>query len=413
MFKRKGIWQYDFVVGGKRYRGTTGTTDKKEAQKIVEKLKVQYREGYSAELIWEQTKKQLLIGKELPIDAVKVWDAFSAQSTSRAKSQRQKVYFSRLTEFCKWMKDKYPETKKISEVTTSQAKEWVAHIRSLKGSNSTKNDKLLALKMIFASLGKDYGIIEDPFASIKKLPQNSMSREAFTPEELKLIGEKASGWLYSFCVTAISTGLREGDICNLKKSSVDLKTGWISIPKTRKTGAAVDIPILPGLRQHLQDVMEESDSEYVFPILEQKYRNDQCSISKGIKDFFIEIGITDAVKKVDGYAKKLSSKDAHSFRHTFVYLAAVNGIPLPIVQGIVGHVSPEMTKYYMNHAGREEKSQYLSQLPEYFFSSPGPDVALPYENSAMYLKDDSPREKLAELAYSLPIEKIRELLSMV
>lgn len=413
MIKRKGIWHYDFVVGGKRYRGTTGYSDKKQAQAVEERLKVQYREGHSAEVVWEQTKKQLLVGNDLPIDAVKIWSAFSTQSVSRANAKRQKVYFSRLTEFCNWMKEKYPDTKKISEVTSLQAKEWWAHIRSFENSNATKNDKLVALKMIFASMGKDYGVIEDPFSSIKKLPQNSMGREAFTPEELKLIGQKASGWIYSLCVTAISTGLREGDICNLKKSSVNLKTGWISIPHTRKTGVAVDIPILPGLRQHLQEVMEESDSEYVFPVLEQKYRNDQCSISKGIKAFFAEIGISDAVKKVDGYAKKLSSKDAHSFRHTFIYLAAVNGIPLPIVQGIVGHVTPEMTKYYMNHAGRAEKSQYLAQLPEYFFSSPGPEVVLPYENKRMYLKGDTPREELAELAYSLPIEKVKYLLSMI
>lgn len=414
MIKRNGVWHYDFIVGGKRYRGTTGHSDKRKAQAVEEKLKVQYREGYSAEVIWEQTKKQLMAGKELPISPQEIWSAFEAQAISRANPQRLKLYFSRLEEFCTWLKENHPDTIRVSDITVNQAKSWVAYTRSLPGANSTKNDKLIALKMIFAALGKDYGIVEDPFADIKKLPTNSMSRQAFTPEELKLIGQKATGWMYSLCITAISTGLREGDICHLKKSYVNLESGWIVIPKTRKTGATVEIPILAGLHAHLREVLaEDNESDYVFPVLAEKYINDPTSIGKDIKEFFSSIGIADATQKIDGYKKKVSSKDAHSFRHTFVYLAAVNGIPLPIVQGIVGHVSPEMTKYYMNHAGRKEKSQYLSQLPEYFFSSPGPDVVLPYENSAMYLKDDSPREELAELAYSLPLEEVKELLNTV
>jgi integrase len=205
-------------------------------EQTEEKLKVQYREGHSAEVVWEQTKKQLLAGKELRIDPDEIWKAFEAQATSRANPQRQKVYFSRLVDFCNWIKQNHPGAARISDVSTTQAKEWVAYIRSLEGSNSTKNDKLIALKMIFAALGKEYGIIEDPFAAIKKLPTKTISRAAFTPEELKLIGQNATGWMYSLCITAISTGLREGDVCLLKKSSVNLYTGWISISHTRKTG---------------------------------------------------------------------------------------------------------------------------------------------------------------------------------
>ena len=102
MFKRNGVWQYDFIIGGKRYRGTTGHTDKAKAKQTEEKLKVQYREGHSAEVVWEQTKKQLLAGKELRIDPDEIWKAFEAQATSRANPQRQKVYFSRLVDFCNW-----------------------------------------------------------------------------------------------------------------------------------------------------------------------------------------------------------------------------------------------------------------------------------------------------------------------
>ena len=59
-----------------------------------------------------------------------------------------------------------------------------------------------------------------------------------------------------------------------------------------------------------------------------------------------------------------------------------------------------MTKHYMDHAGREAKTQYLSQLPEYFTPS-------------SIEKVKTPREKLAELAYSLPIDEVQRLLASI
>lgn len=368
LYLRKDTWWYDFTIGGKRYRGTTGfgKDQKKEAKKAEEQAKQNFRENNSVELIWTQTKKQLLANKEIAFDYNKIWQTFVKSGTSKASPHRMNIYANRLGNFCDWMKEHYPDVVRISQVLGIHAREWMNEIRSQDGSNGTKNDYLTAMKLIFSSLGKDYGVIENPFADIKKLKNDIVMRSAFTPEELKLIGQHATGWKYSLSLTAISTGLREGDICLLKKSSVDLHSGWISIQKTNKTHASVEIPILPGLARHLNEVLEEeTDSEYVFPVLADMYMNDPSKIGKGIKELFKEIGIENSVREIDGYKKRLSMKDVHSFRHTFVYLAAVHQIPFPIVQGIVGHMSPEMTKHYMNHAGRNDKAQFLNQLPDY------------------------------------------------
>ena len=268
------------------------------------------------------------------------------------------------------------------------------------GSPATWNDHLVALKLIFGALGRDYGVIENPFDGIKRAQTSQVPREAFTPNELKLIGEHATGWIYSLCITAVSTGLREGDICMLKRSSVDLNSGWLSIHRTRKTGAAVDIPLLPGLRRHIEARMAEGDSEYVFPELAEMYSQHPDSISSGIKKFFEEIGISGTAVSVPGYKKRASVKDVHSFRHTFVYMASVHGIPLPVVQQIVGHANPTMTRHYMDHAGREAKARYLAELPDYLSgssSSSGNDA----------------RKQLSDLAYSLPIDEVQRLLAEV
>ncbi len=373
---RGGKWHYDFTVGGERFQGATGfkENEKAKALGVEEKRKVEVREGHSIDMIWEQTKRKMAASQNVELDFDSVWDAFSSKGMLTAGEERKKLYAGHIRDFCSWMQGQYPAVKVVAKVTEAHAKEYIQALREAAGANSTKNDKLATLKMLFEALGKSAGVVENPFSSIKNLPMNKISREIYTTEELKKIGDNATGWIYSLCLTALCTGLREGDICLLKRSSVDLSAGWLFIPRIEKTGKPLDIPILPSLAVHLQERLQAGRSEYVFPDLAEKYQKDSAKIGKDIKVFFAEIGIGETMKEVKGYAKKISSKDIHSFRHTFVYLAALNGIPFPIVQSIVGHASPAMTRIYMDHAGRRDKAKYFEQLPSYLAVSAPPET---------------------------------------
>lgn len=367
MYLRGDIWHYDFIIGGKRYRGSTGfrKEEKNKAEAVEDKLKVQIREGHSIEMIWQQTKQRMTANNKLELSFAAVWKIFTAKThiTAVVSANRVGKYRKVLSDFCNWMAQNYPDIKTVAEVSREHADEWIDKMINSPGANATKQHKIICITKIFREL-HDYGVIENPFAATKSLPKNQVSREAFTPEELAIIGQKATGWMYSLCLTAISTGLRKGDICLLKKENIDLKNGWITL-KTNKTKSKVDVPIIPSLYNHLRERFATSDSEYIYPDLAQMYLKDPVIISHAIKKFLAECGIENTQKNLPGYAKKASIKDIHSFRHTFVYLAAVHGIPFPIVQGIVGHLNAEMTKHYMDHAGREAKKQYLSQLPDY------------------------------------------------
>jgi len=366
---RGDTWHYSFMIDGQRYRGTTGIKGKdgkKEAERIAQEQETRIRGNYSVDIIWEQTKRRMLAAAEVPLDFEKIWELFLQQTMCTAGDRRQTLYRSHIRTFLDWIAVTHPAIKNMSAITSDLAAEFFVFLQNQPGANSTKNDKLATLKMLFEALGRKHGIIENPFNGIKKFTAEKISREIFTPEELKLIGEKATGWIYDLCLTALSTGLREGDICLLKKSSVDLQSGWISIPRINKTGKQLEIPILPALAHHLASKIQESpDDEYVFPELAKKYTVNPSYIGYNIKRFFDEIGIADTQKTIPGYSRQLSAKDIHSFRHTFVYLAALNNIPFPIVQSIVGHASPAMTKIYMDHSRRQDKARAFQQLPQY------------------------------------------------
>jgi integrase len=51
----------------------------------------------------------------------------------------------------------------------------------------------------------------------------------------------------------------------------------------------------------------------------------------------------------------------HDLRHTFITLMAERGVPLPVVQSMVGHMSARMTRYY-THISSQAARQAVELL---------------------------------------------------
>lgn len=273
---------------------------------------------------------------------------------------------------------KFPKGEKVENMA-----EWIEekskgikkkHLRRRKGysepkplklSPASQNNYLKTCRSIFNQLADSAKIVKNPFGKIDLAKNQPVNREAFTPKELKLIGEKAQGeWFYPLFIVGIYTGMREGDICTLKWKEIDFSTGFIE-RSMKKTGHKIEVPILPPLKDFFQGVTNKQ--EYCFPELAERYLNKRTTIGKTVSQFLKGIGIQ-TQKKIDSRTRAASIKDIHSLRHTFVYLAAKHGVPFAIVQDIVGHISPEMTKQYMRHAGRKDKKLAMQTIPTYIGS---------------------------------------------
>lgn len=85
-------------------------------------------------------------------------------------------------------------------------------------------------------------------------------------------------------------------------------------------------------------------------------------------------------------------------------MAGCYQIPLPVVQSILGHMSPEMTKHYQAHADRTAKEKYLAQMPD-FLGLPGASVRSE--------EHDADREELNRLLRSLNSAQIQEVSAFV
>ena len=75
------------------------------------------------------------------------------------------------------------------------------------------------------------------------------------------------------------------------------------------------------------------------------YTHSPHRVSFNLEKIFKAAGIQMSVE-VDGRRCKVPEATFHSLRHTFVSMAANAGIPLHVIQSIVGHESRAMTWHY-------------------------------------------------------------------
>lgn len=331
-------------------------------------------------------------------------------------------------DFFLWIQEKHPDVENMRDVRRNHAEEYISLLRNSGSfqyvkeqretaekarvagcqepkfepqafSPATVNVRHKTIKAVFTWLAADAGITENPF-NIQFLDNQYESRDAFTPDELKLIGSRLDQepFVKPIFLIGICTGMSEGDICNLRWQ--DIRNGWI-IRKRHKTGAQLEIPVLLPLAVFLEEQRQKSgDQDCVLPEHAQMYGQNPTGVTYRVKQFLEKLGIR-TTRIVNGRARASSVKDVHSLRHTFAYMAGVYNIPLPIVQSVLGHMSPEMTKHYQAHADREAKQKYLAQM----------DNILGVAEITMEPDTAPERETMKKLAETLAIDKVRAILA--
>ena len=423
--KKGNVFYYDFVRQGKRYSGVCeGCTTLREAEAYEKERKAtasRAAEQKNIRAFVENFRDELTGGTKIALA-----DAFELSLLKpRSRHPGEKLVRLKRTifrDFVAFMAAKYPEVTNIAGVTPKHAEEYIALLRTSgrfekdvtysrgKGKISRTADTIPSPRTanyyqdvcaeVFRLLARDAGIVDNPFEAIPKLAKKEETREAFTSEELKLIYEHADNFTRPLFTVAIMTALREGDICTLKWSDIDFNENVIRriMNKTRRL---VEIPLSDSLTAFLEEQKKNADPVYVFPEHARMYKTNPTGVSYRIKQFLEGLGIQ-TTRTPEGRSRAVSVKDLHSCRHTFCYYAGMMGIPLAVVQSIVGHMTPEMTKHYSAHATLEDKRSGISKMGNFLDMTPR---RLP-DGSA-----EPERAELHTLADTLPLEKVRALLA--
>ena len=216
----------------------------------------------------------------------------------------------------------------------------------------TVNIELRTLRAAFNTAIRWELIESNPFHGQKFVPVPQKAPTYFTKAEFQtLIATIKENWLREIVVFATLTGMRRGEIVNLRWQDVDLQRRIINVQSSltfkTKQGRRRTIPL----------------SETAFYLLSAKHSKsaDELVFTLNGKKIFDE-WLTHAFKNAV-YEAKLRKDELHfhSLRHTFASWLVQDGVSLFEVQKLLGHSSSRVTEIY-SHLQPEQMHSTVNRI---------------------------------------------------
>ena len=348
--EKSGRWTMRVCIKGKRYSRTTRTTDRDKAERFLQRFLAPFGLG------------------EHRLPLAEVWNEYikspnrNELATSTLQSKRN-VWMH----FAKWMEHNYLPVEDLAGVTSDAIAEYLACLRATLCGTSY-NNRVCVLREIFHVLADKAGLDEDPWYGVRLRPDDSHSRRELTTDELRRLldaAKKVGNEWHTLFLIGIYTGLRLGDCCKLDWSQINIAQGVIQLmpEKTKRHHKRiVTIPVHPALGQAL--LGQQADNNKVGPVLPtiaETYGRARWRVTDALARIFRKANIKMSVR-LEGRKRKTPEATFHSLRHTFVSFAANAGVPLHIVQSIVGHESTAMTRHYY-HENLDALKSAVAAIP--------------------------------------------------
>jgi integrase len=211
---------------------------------------------------------------------------------------------------------------------------------------TTVNRGLQMLKRMF-NLAIDWGYLaENPARKVRLFSEKDNLKERILTEdeELRLV-DASPAYMKAIIFCALNTGMRRGEILNLRWDRVDFERRTIRVDRT-KSGkprcVGINTTLLELLRRRR---MEEPRSELVFPSL----RTGRA---------FVEIG--KAFRRACKSAS-ITGLRFHDLRHTFASRLIERGVDIVTVKELLGHSTITLTQRY-THSRDEQRRRAVERL---------------------------------------------------
>ncbi len=319
LYKRGKVWWMSFTYNGRRYRRSCETTDKRLAEKIYHKVMTELIEGrYFEKLPGEhKTFREMMEKYEKEV------------LLSLPSGKTCKHYIRGLTEF-------------FGDYTLKEiSPRLIYEFKKMRKANGVKpatiNRQLTFAKRAFNLAVREWEWWNDnPFSRVPSEKDCGKRDRWLTPEEEEKLLKASPPWLKDFLTFAIWTGLREGNIIELKRKDVDLKRKVLYIKRT-KNGEPLTIPLHDKACEVLERRLRVKyiEHDYIFtspkgkPIQPNNLRRAFRKVLKtaGIEDLRI-----------------------HDLRHTFGTRLAQAGVDIYTIAKLLGHKDIRMTQRYAHHS---------------------------------------------------------------
>ena len=310
-------WWLQYSVRGKRYRESSGSTNRADAVKLLKRRIGEAAEGRPIGHDIEKTTFEDL-GRILLDD----YKANGRQSTRRAKSATQNLR-------------RFFADSRAIDITEDRLNAYIVFRQEEKAANATINRELAALKRAFRLAGKKVGMPP----RIRMLRENNARKGFFEPEQFKAVLQHLPEDLKPVFEVAYITGWRvSSELLTRKWQHVDLAANWLRLdPGESKNSEGRMFPLTPELRDVLSQQLAktrqlEKATERVIPWV--FHRN-----GKPIKDYY---GAWDEACRLAG----LPDRIAHDLRRTAVRNLERAGVPRSSSMKMTGHKTESVYRRY-------------------------------------------------------------------
>ena len=382
LFKRNGNFYVQWNVNGKRFtkalRDNEGNaiSTRREAEEAQAKIMASFTVADEAEALQsiaaklEGRKAELarIQDSQTPLVAIATaWaDYMATPNRPDSGETTLRQYAFQYKAFADWIAEKHPEAPALRDVTREIAEEYAGQMNHGRFSASTYNKHLNLLTLVFRVLKDKARLAGNPWQDIQRKRIIAQGRRELTMDELRNVCQSAKGELRVLLAVGVYSGLRLGDCATLRWAEVDLPRNLIRrIPNktARRNPKPVIIPVHPILRDMLAETAAEKRGEFVLPETAETYLRRTDMVTDMVQRHFEACGIKSHKRGTGENGKRaVVEVGFHSLRHTFVSLCRESNAPLAVVESIVGHSNPAMTRHY-THVGELAAGRAVAALP--------------------------------------------------
>jgi len=376
--KDSRFWRAQFYMNGKKVCRSTGEVDKREARKIME--------------VWEDAGQRKIAGEQARRVLADILGATGRRATVREFAEG-------------WLAERKGEVKPESYSFYDKAvKSWLGIIGpagaeatidsvSREGltawrtasaavvSTTTTNHYLKVVRMVLKAAVSAGWLRENPALALRPLKKTEaeagqQNRRAFTKDELGKVLAAATGEWKGLVMLGIYTGQRLGDLAH--RPATDLRDGVLHIPKTKKTGAEIWVP-LPADVVALLEAGRVPGSPWLFPRSVARIEEKKGKVNGLSREFSLILqsvglhkGETWVPRKeaqkalaaaggVKDRRRVASELSFHSLRHTTRTWLEESGAPVAVIDALIGQDAKTGRTY--THIGKEAVAKAAAGLP--------------------------------------------------
>lgn len=319
LYRRKGsqTWYVLLYHEGRRFRASTGTTNRKEAEKFYEEYRARVRAQPRASVTTWQ-------------DACIKW----LEAGDRSANDR---YILRALD--------YPD-RPLSECTPESFEQALAHL-----SKPTFNRYRAIIVAICNLSGHKLRI---PLKSTRNARLRFLTRQ-----EWDRLRDALPGHLKALAVFSIATGLRQANVLALRWDQIDMQAGrlWVHADQM-KGGKAIGVP----LSQDAMAVLREQigkDKEWVFPY---KGKGRKAGAPMGKMKTAWHAALARAglgyYEEQGGKRRWVGEFTWHGLRHTWASWHLMAGTPIEVLKELGGWQDLRMVEKHYGHLAADHLASY-------------------------------------------------------